>query len=178
MKPLKWAGVIGGIMGSASLVHAHCPLCTAAVGAGILGAQFFGLGEGIIGLFVGAFAVSTGLWIAKKIKHSIIPLQTPIIILLSWILTIIPLQGLSTQTLYVPILLGGEPGTLFNQVLFLNKIFIGSILGGIVSLLAWEFHHRLKTHHGKVLFPFQGVALTLLALLVASGILFITWRGG
>ena len=50
------------------LVYAHCPLCTGAVGAAAVTANYYGLDNSIIGIFIGAFAISTGLWFGLKVK--------------------------------------------------------------------------------------------------------------
>lgn len=178
--PIVFAGIGAGLLGSARIAYAHCPLCVTAVGAGILGAKSFGLGDGIVGLFVGAFAIATGIWIAKKTKarFNVIPLQTPLIVTLSWLVTVIPMLGLSNQMLYLPVFLLGPAGSLFNQVHFLSKFFLGSIIGGIVSIAALRAHYSVKAWHGKTLFPFQGIALTVLSLVIASGVLFMAWGGG
>ena len=177
--PLAIGGIGAGILGSARIAYAHCPLCVVAVGAGIFGAKSFGLGDGIVGLFVGAFAVATGLWIARKAKarFNLIPFQTPLIVTLSWLVTVIPMLGLSNQALYLPVFLWGPAGSLFNQVHFLNKFLLGSAIGGIVSIAALRVHHAVKAWRGKVFFPFQGIAMTIAFLVIASGIMFIAWGG-
>ncbi len=177
----RWLGVpvtLTGLLSFSGLVHAHCPLCTAAIGGAVLGAEYFGLGAGIAGLFVGAFAISTGLWLAGKIKTQYFPFQTPLLVLASFLLTVIPLQYLSSQTFFFPALWFGTSGSAFNQVYFLNKLLVGSVLGAVLSLLALRLHRLLKAWKGRVFFPFQGVVLTLAVLLVSSGILFVAWNGG
>lgn len=174
---LVWPAVLAGVIGGTRLVHAHCPLCTAAVGAGVLGARYFGLGDSIVGLFVGAFGIATGLWLASKIKQRYIPFQTALIAAGSTALTVLPLMALSDQLLYIPPLLLGT-NTWLSQALFVNKFLVGSIIGAIVSGLAWQFHLYIKKLKGRVLFPFQGIAFTIAALLVSSGFLFLFWGGG
>ena len=55
-------------------VSAHCPLCTGAVVAGAVGAKYLGLDVTILGIFVGAFAISLGFFfkIFCMLKFSII----------------------------------------------------------------------------------------------------------
>ena len=74
-------------------VLAHCPLCTAAAGVGIGVARWIGVDDSIVGLFLGAFIVSMGLWfnnLLKKRKANI-PFQGFLIVFASFLLTIIPL---------------------------------------------------------------------------------------
>ncbi|MBI4020417.1 MAG: hypothetical protein HY367_03730, partial [Candidatus Aenigmarchaeota archaeon] len=103
-------------------VHAHCPLCTAGVGAAAVTAKYYGLGENVIGLFIGAFAISTGLWVGRKIRKQYVRFQLPLIVLASFLLTVIPLMPVSTETAYVPLLFAGPAGSLLNRVYWANKI--------------------------------------------------------
>jgi len=154
--------------------HAHCPLCTAAVGAAAVSANYYGLDISIIGLLIGAFGVSTGLWVARMVKRQYIGYQTHLIVLLSFLLTVIPLMSINNESFYLPLLLFGEIGSAFNKVYFLNRLLIGSIFGGIISLGALWVHFKLKALKGKVLFPFQGIVITLLCLFLAGiGLYFI-----
>ncbi len=167
----RWLAVLGGIFGSAAVVHAHCPLCTAAIGVGILGARAFGLSDSIVGLFVGAFAVSTGIWFSRKLGKKV-PLQTPLLIGGSWLLTIIPLQALSRDMFYLPIFWLGQSGGLLNQAYFPSFFLAGGLVGALVSLFALQMHEWMKRKHGRVLVPFQGIWLTL-GLLVITSLLFM-----
>lgn len=150
-------------------VSAHCPLCTAAVGAAAVSAKYYGLDVSIIGLLIGAFAISTGLWAGLKIRKEFFKLQFPIIVLASFLLTVAPLLYISSDTIYVPLLLFGKAGSILNKVYWVNKVLLGSVIGGLVALSAYYSHICIKKINGKVLFPFQGIALTL-AFLFASGL--------
>ncbi len=157
------------------IAYAHCPLCTLGVGAAAASAKYFGLDVSIIGLFVGAFGISTGLWFARAIKKKFIPYQTAIITLLSYLLTVIPLRFISTDNLYLPILLFGEPGSFLNKIYWIDMLIFGSIIGGLVTTLGYYIHNMLKKkNNDKVLFPYQGIALTLGILIIAGAILFFT----
>lgn len=151
-------------------VHAHCPLCTAAVGAAAVSASYYGVDGSIVGLFVGAFGVSTGMWLAKKIQKKYIPLQSLLIITASFFLTIIPVFSLGkSDPLYFPVLLFGASGTLFNKVYWLNTMLAGSIAGGFITSLGYKAHLFIKQwNDNRVLFPFQGIVLTLLLLGIAT----------
>src|SRR3972149_9567805 len=85
------------------LVHAHCPLCSAAIGGAAVAASYYGIDFSIIGLFIGAFALSTGIWIANWVKKQYIPHQKKLIILSSLALTIIPVIPIVPDAFYAPI---------------------------------------------------------------------------
>lgn len=152
---------------SVPAVHAHCPLCTAAVGAAAVSAKYYGMDLSIIGLLIGAFGVSTGLWIGLKIKNYF-RFQLPVIVLLSFLLTALPLLYISDERIYLPVLWLGSAGSLFNKVYWINKILFGSVIGAIASVLAYLLHVHVKKIRGKVLFPFQGVAFTILSLAITG----------
>src|SRR3989338_4204168 len=71
-------------------VEAHCPLCTMGAAAAAGGAAFLGVDKIVIGLFIGAFAVSTGWWFSNLIKKNHM-LKTPVLVSSSFLLTVIPL---------------------------------------------------------------------------------------
>ena len=150
-------------------VHAHCPVCTAAVGAAAISAKYYGMDVSIIGLLIGAFGISTGLWIGLKVKRQYFKFQFTIIVLASFLLTVIPLLVISNETVYFPLLLFGESGAILNRVYWVNKLLFGSVIGGLVTSFAYLIHIYIKKQNGKVLFPFQGVAITL-AFLALSGL--------
>ncbi|MEK6817278.1 MAG: hypothetical protein AABX80_00600, partial [Nanoarchaeota archaeon] len=56
-------------------VMAHCPLCTIGAGALGAGAIWLGVSPVVVALFIGAFAMSMGMWFARIIKKQYIPFQ-------------------------------------------------------------------------------------------------------
>jgi len=155
-------------------VYAHCPLCTAAVGAAAVSAKYYGMDLSIIGIFIGAFGVSTGLWIGLKIKNYF-KFQLPVIVLLSFLLTALPLLYISDEHIYLPVLWIGSAGSFFNKVYWINKILFGGIIGALASVLAYLLHVHVKKIRGKVLFPFQGVVFTILSLAITSMVMYFSW---
>ena len=152
-----------------TFVHAHCPLCTGAVAMAAVTANYYGMDLVSIGLFVGAFGISTGLWVGRKIKNQYFKFQLTTVVLLSFLLTVMPLQTLTPENIYLSLRWFGEPGTLFNKVYWMNRLFFGSLLGGVLSVSAFFIHHTVKKfNQDTVLFPFQGIAFTLGALVLGS----------
>lgn len=157
-------------------VFAHCPLCTAAVGAAAVSASYFGLDAVIIGLFVGAFGVSTGLWIGRKIRKQYVKFQLPLVVAASFLLTTVPLTGLIDEHLYLPVLWAGAGGSLLNKVYFVDKMLFGSVLGGVTSLAAFWLHLYVKRVKGRALVPFQGIIFTVLMLIAVGTALFFVFQ--
>lgn len=150
--------------------YAHCPLCT--IGIGILGAaaQAMGVSLGVIGLFVGAFVVSTGMWISMRINWRF-KYKTQFVVLVSFVLTVLPLRQFSNQYFYIPVYWLGEPGSILNRIYFIDQFIAGSVLGWIMTVLSMYLNSAVKRWRGRVLFPFQGVMITLLVLVLAGVIL-------
>ncbi len=148
--------------------YAHCPLCTIGAATVAGGAAYFGVSQLVIGLFMGGFAVSVGLWVAKLIKKRYIPFQTTLITLFSFVTTILPLLPLMKEITPLYIHLLGGYGTMLNRTYLLNLFFIGSIPGGaIVAITPWISQKITALRQGKII-PFQGVTLTILLLLIVG----------
>ena len=165
-------GIVLSLLTSIEGAVAHCPLCTAGIGAAAVSARYFGLDASIIGVFVGAFGVSTGLWIGRKIKKKYMRFQLPLIVLSSFALTVLPLMGLIDEQLALRMLWVGSPDTVLNRVYFIDKMLFGSVLGAVVSLAAFWLHLYIKKAKGRVVVPFQGVIFTLLLLVLTGAALF------
>ncbi len=150
---------------------AHCPLCTVGAAAAAGGAAYLGVDPAVIGLFVGAFAVSTGWWVSRLVKKQYLPQQKWLIILISFLLTMIPLMPIisTAYPLYIPWF--GSYGSMLNRTYVINPAWITGIMGGlVVSTTPWLSKKISGLREGKV-FPFQGVVLTALLLVLAGGIL-------
>ncbi len=158
---------------SVPVVMAHCPLCTAAVGSAAVAARYFGVDASVIGVMVGGFAVSTGLWLGLKLKKWYF---VALAVAASFALTVIPVMALVPDDFYFPLLVSGEPGSVLQRVYWLNKLLVGSFAGGIGALAAYAAHIRIKASRGKVLFPFQGTALTFASMLAVAGVVYLFTR--
>jgi len=89
----------------------------------------------------------------------------------------VPLLYIDKSPVYLPLLLLGQPGSLLNKVYWVNKILFGGIIGGLITLAAFYIHIYIKKINGKVLFPFQGVVITLVFLLISSLGLYFAYGG-
>lgn len=152
-------------------ISAHCPLCTIGAAAVAGGAYYLGVKTIVIGVFIGAFAASTGWWVSNMLKKQYLRLQRPIIVVLSFALTIFPLLSLFPQIGSVPLWLFGDYGSLFNRVYIFNTFLVGSIGGlTIVAAAPWVSQRLSHLREGKLI-PFQGVMLTLCLLIIIGTLL-------
>ena len=152
---------------SMNLVSAHCPLCTIGAGAAAGAAVWLGVSKVVVALFIGAFAMSIGMWFARIIKKQYIPFQKTLIIAGIFLTTVLPLMPFFTAIgpLYIPFI--GEYGLTYA----FNYSLASSLLGGIVAYSTPGISKKISNlRHGKII-PFQGVILTLLLLIIIGGII-------
>lgn len=161
------------------LVSAHCPLCTAAAGAGVGVARFYGVDDSIVGLLLGGFVASSGLWIhnwlkrrTRFVKREInIPYQAVILVVLSFILLTVPLytSGIITDVAMVKSM--PQHHAIFGLGIYgIDKLLFGLIFGTLLISGVFSLSDYVKEKRGRRLFPFQGMILMILSLAIFSGI--------
>ena len=153
-------------------VHAHCPLCTMGAAAAAGGALWLGISPSIVAIFIGAFAISMGLWIGMMIKKEYVRHQAHWIALVSFLTTVLPVYPLlktGTPADYYPFMisLAGDYGSLLNRTYLIAVPLAMAALGGIIVYIAPFLSGQITKARGKTL-PFQGVALTLLLLIITA----------
>lgn len=148
-------------------VMAHCPLCTIGAGAVGAGAIWLGVSKVVVALFIGAFAMSMGMWFSRIPKKQYIPLQKFFIISIIFLTTVLPLMPLfkALGPLYLSFI--GNYGTTY----VFNYSLVSSFFGGLIVLLMPSTSRFItKKRNGKTL-PFQGTLLTLFLLVIIGAIL-------
>ena len=173
MKMKKMLFVAPLVLGMLSRsVSAHCPLCTISAAAVAGGATWLGVNQIVVGLFMGAFAASMGWWFSGLVKKRFFPMQKPLIILLIFITTILPVLPLiGTGIFPLHISVAGDYGSLLNRTYVINSFLAGSIAGGLlVSLTPW-LSSRITLLRNRKTFPFQGTVLTISLLLIFGAII-------
>ncbi len=140
-------------------VLAHCPLCTTGAAVAVGGASLIGVNKIIIGLFIGAFGASTGWWFSKVLKKKYVPRQKWLIILFSFLLTIIPLLPIFGEVSPIYVSFFGEYGSLLNRIYLMNIPLVGSVLGGLIVCSTPWLSNKITKTRGKTI-PFQGILLT------------------
>ncbi len=151
-------------------VRAHCPLCTVGAGAAAAGAMYLGVNTIVVGLFIGAFAISTGYWVSRIIKKQYFPYQKLAIIAASYFLTIIPIMPLIPGLTPWYVNWFGDYGTVFNRTYIFNNFLTGSILGALIVGMVPAISKKISDYRSKTI-PFQGVVLTLVSLIVMGVII-------
>lgn len=142
---------------------AHCPLCTIGVVAVGLGAYKLGVSTFSVGIAAGAAALALGLWMARLVRKQYVRGQGPLIALIVFSTTILPVAPLlpGARGLYLPFI--GQ----YGYTLVVPNVLTGAIIGGLLVLLAPSASLLLAHARGGKRIPFQGV-IALLVLLAAT----------
>lgn len=146
-------------------IFAFCPICTVAMGTGVGLCRYLGIDDLISGTWIGGFLMSLTLWIIdwlnkKKIKFLF---RKPLILIFLYALVIFPLAKMKII---------GHPE---NKFFGIDKLLFGMISGSIVFLISFLLNNFvIKMNKEKVFFPFQKVAIPLVALIILSLIFYLT----
>ncbi|MBI2657214.1 hypothetical protein HYX08_00800 [Candidatus Woesearchaeota archaeon] len=151
-------------------VLAHCPLCTAGAAFVAGGAVVFGVHRMVIGVFIGAFAVSMGIWFARVINRKFVPLQKTAIVLASYFLTVLPMWPFLKDAHPLLMNLAGDYGSLLNRTYMVDYFIAGSIIGSFIVVTAPFLSEKITSVRKGRHIPYQGMALTFL-LLIITGIM-------
>ena len=144
------------------VAYAMCPLCTAGAAVGLGIARYYGVDDLVVGLWLGALAVSTGLWInnvvKKKGKPDMIPFQGFLVVTVMIASTIVPF--------YFAGFFNGMVG-MSDTILGINRLAFGAVIGGFVMFIGHPLSNFIKEKR-QTAFPFQTIILTLLLLALLS----------
>jgi hypothetical protein len=144
--------------------HAICPICTAAVGVGVLITRRYGIDDMIAGTWVGGMLISVALWTDSWLKGKKVSLkyQEGWLIALYFLLIVLPLY------------LKGIIGHPLNKICGADKMLVGIIFGSLAFALGNEINLKLKERNGgKAYFPFQKVVLAVVPLIVMSIVFYV-----
>ena len=155
---MKIALIVFAIMMSTLLTQpslAHCPLCTAATGTAVMVARFYGVNDSIVGLWLGAFIISTALWMDRVINKNENPGLTVLLVFLALGLTIIPFYYAGIVS--------------YHMIFGIDRLTLSILIGAILTLLVLNVAKSLPKKIG-----YQSIVITLLTLTLVS-ILFLFW---
>jgi hypothetical protein len=142
---------------------AVCPVCTVAVGAGLGIAEWLGIDDSISGLWIGALIVSMSVWTINWLNGKNIRFKgRKILVFVGYYVIIL-----------LPLWYKGKIGHPLNRLCGIDKLLFGIILGSLLFAAAAGLHEYLKKNNGgKSYFKGQKIAFPLVALLVASLVLY------
>jgi len=144
----------------ATSVQAVCPVCTVAIGGGVLLSEYLGVDDLIIGVWVGGLLLSTGLWTATYIKREFAKGQKWLITAFLWITTVWGLKE------------AGFIGHPTCKIHGHDKLLSGIIFGTVAFFLGYGSDLLLrkmnKKNPGKAMFPYQKVVCPIIFLILAT----------
>jgi hypothetical protein len=138
---------------------AVCPVCTIAVAGGIGISRYLGIDDTVTGLWIGALIVSSSLWFINWYKKKFNAFRY---------LKIITFVSFYVLFL-VPLYFSGLIGHKANQVLGIDKILFGTILGSLLfTFSVWIDRYLRSKNEGKVYIYYQKVIVPVLLLSFSS----------
>ena len=145
-------------------VLAHCPLCTIGAGAAAAGAVWLGVSKVVVALFIGAFAMSMGMWFSRIIKKKYIPFQKILILVVVFLATLLPLLPFfkAIGPLYLPFI--GQYGTTYA----FNYSLASSLLGAAITFVSHPLNKKIREKRNGKGIPFQGIILTFSLLIITA----------
>ena len=152
-------------------ISAHCPLCTAGAAGGVAVARYFGVHDSLVGLFLGAFIISTALWFNKWLlkKGKNFPLQESILVVASFLLLAVPLYTGGVITDFAMVKSMPEHHSILGMGIYgIDALLFGMIVGSVVIWGVFGFSDYIKRKRGEVLWPYQGLSFMFIALSVLS----------
>ena len=138
----------------AASASAQCPVCIVTVGGGMFLAKKLGIDDFLVSLWISGLNTAISFWAATKIKHRVF--GNPIIISV--------LMVALTLSYFI---FTGKTGLVSNQILGLDKIIFGQVLGMFIWFLGiFVDRYSRKLNGGKILFPYQKVVFPISILLI------------
>lgn len=141
-------------------VYAVCPVCTFAVGGGVLLSHYLGVDDLVVGVWAGGLILSLGLWSAGFFKKRDFQYQPLVWTLALWIMTVFGLK---------------EAGFIGNPTCKIHghdKLLSGIVFGSVAFLMGFGLDYLLrklnKKEKGKAFFSYQKVVLPLIFLILAT----------
>ena len=141
-----------------------CPLCTVAVAAGVGVLESYGVDRILIGLWFGALIVSSIMWFIDWLNRKNIHF------LFRKILVIVSFYAIFVIPLYFIKIKGAVlMGTGINEVMGIDRLLFGVILGTIIFILAVLSDKYLRTlNESKAMIKWQKVIIPVVYLIIAS----------
>lgn len=149
---------------------AHCPLCTAGVGAAAGVASVLGVEVMVLGLFVGGFSLLIGFMVDKAVTKKFFKLQKYAFGFFSFIVTMVPLRVMFQDSTSIPVYFFGSYGSLLYRTYIVNEFLFGGVIGASLISFVPVLSKKLSEVRGDTV-PFQTMIMTFTVLLVV-GLLF------
>ncbi len=138
-----------------------CPLCVAGAAIGLSIARYYGVDDTVVGVWLGALAISSAIWAMRvsnnRIKKQYVPAQSFAIAVIVALAMVLPF--------YYAGFFRGMPN-MPDSVLGVNKVLLGLVVGSILTYAGVPASNAAKRRGVHV--PYQATILTLSLLMVFS----------
>ncbi|BFD24867.1 MAG: hypothetical protein JST_000176 [Candidatus Parcubacteria bacterium] len=154
----------------APAAQAVCPVCVVAVGAGLGLSRRLGIDDSITGLWIGGLTVAMIMWTINWLRLKLGQKKFWPAVKCGTILLFIALIAwpLNTQ---------GFLGHPLNKLWGVDKVLLGTILGGLVFwVMSVLYVYLKKENNDKAYFPFQKVVMPFGALTFFSLIFYFVTK--
>ncbi len=142
-------------------VHAVCPVCTVAVGAGLGLARYLGVDDTVSGVWVGGLILSSSFWLSSWAqKRKLLPSLNSYLSLLSVVFMFL--------IVLLPLWFSKIIGHPFNTIYGVDKLVFGTIVGSLVFLLGMNLDKQVRKAAGHQFFLYQKVVFPVAALALGS----------
>ena len=144
---------------------AVCPVCTAAVIAGLGLSRWLGVDDTVSGIWIGGVLLSSSLWLASwlKTKFPSKPLiSNPLLIIAATYLLV-----------FIPLALTDIVGHPFNRLWGIDKLVLGTFFGSVAFWFGTLLDKRVRKIKGKQLFNYQKIIFPVVLLLLSSLVLWL-----
>ncbi len=151
---------------AAAVANPACPICTIAIDAGVGVAQKMGVPVAIVGLWAGALLTLLGYWLIKFFDKRGWKFwgRNALLIGLSVAMIVFAYVG---DIDYSP--------QWFMGFIYIDPILFGTLVGMILFILVEKLYERMKAKNGgHAHFPFERVVLPVVALALASWVMYVT----
>ncbi|MEI6498493.1 MAG: hypothetical protein WCO23_00865 [bacterium] len=152
------------ILLSTAKAYAVCPVCTIAVGAGLVLAEEYGIDNTVSGVWIGGLMLSMIYWTIDYLKKKNWNFK------FSWPATTIVYYLLLLPPLYWKHIIGSPLKTIWG----VDKVIVGIIFGSFFfyfGVILYDFIK--KSNGGHAWFPFQKVVMPVLSLCIISLIFYL-----
>lgn len=165
----KFLLTIAGFLAGWTIIipaKAFCPVCTAAVIAGLGLSRWLKIDDTISGLWIGGILIASIGWTidwCKKKKINFFA-RSILISLAYYAIVVIPLWQYEII---------GHP---LNKFWGIDKLILGILVGSIIFLASYLCYENIKAKRGKPHFPYQKVVMPVGSLAILSLIFYFLTR--
>lgn len=134
---------------------AQCPVCVVTVGGGMLIAKKLGIDDLLVSIWISALNVALSFWLAPKIKIKV--LNHPLVFTAIMFISTLAYFQFTDQI-----------GVAGNQVLGIDKILFGQILGLLAMIGGNVAYIQIKKKLGHTPFPYAKVVFPFALVLITT----------